>query len=249
MEEETKWNDTCDRFVAFLDIMGFKDRVFREEHEDVKKMLLSLRKPISTIEENVKNPLIQQVLKSQDKDDVITHPSIVYPVTFSDSIILISDDASDISAMFLFSYVSWILQVAFEKRIPMKGAIAYGEMTSDQGNSLYFGEPLIDAFELQKELKLYGVILHHTCQQRINKICSFDSKGVYKYLVPMKSGKITHYLVDWTPNFKDKNEPLNLVNDLYCIVSGKPRKYVDNTIEFLEWLEKEKNKPKEEKKP
>lgn len=44
------WKTTCERFVAYLDIMGFKDRVYRESHEDVRKMLESLRSAIDVIE-------------------------------------------------------------------------------------------------------------------------------------------------------------------------------------------------------
>jgi|WetSurMetagenome_2_1015567.scaffolds.fasta_scaffold397245_2 hypothetical protein len=53
-EESGLWNETPNIFVAFLDIMGFKDRVFREKHEDVKKKLESLHPTIDNIQKEAK---------------------------------------------------------------------------------------------------------------------------------------------------------------------------------------------------
>ncbi len=34
MTKEIKWwRNTCERYVSFLNIMGFRDRVFRESYE------------------------------------------------------------------------------------------------------------------------------------------------------------------------------------------------------------------------
>jgi hypothetical protein len=121
----------------------------------------------------------------------------------------------------------------------MKGAIAFGKMTADVDNSLFFGQPLIDAFELQNELQLYDVILHHTVEKRINEpdmLKNLEKYDVFKYSVPMKTGKITHYIVDWTPFFVEETDPVDLVTKLYSNVSGTPRFYVDNTLEFVRWI-------------
>jgi hypothetical protein len=261
IDEFKNWNPTCNRFVAFLDIMGFRDRVFREDHDKVKEMLESLRPAIKIIEDEIKKPDLRRLLKSQSKDETISPSSIIYPVTFSDSIILISNDDSDISAFYMLGFVIFVLIIAFEKAIPMKGAIACGKMTADTHESLYFGKPLIDAFELQQELQLYGVVLHHTCEKHINDPNFFKDpslkgsrdNGIIKYLAPMKSGKITHYIVNWVytyknekvPIFKEKN-PINAISNLYNSVSGKPRLYVDNTLDFVRWV-KEKEVELEQK--
>ena len=115
----------------------------------------------------------------------------------------------------------------------MKGAIAFGEMTVDTNNSLYFGQPLIDAYELHKEIKLYGVVLHHTAQRQINELIrarTLSSIFTLDYTVPMNSGEIEHNLVNWiihTPN------SIDVVRKLYHNVSGTSRIYVDNTIKFV----------------
>lgn len=35
MAENHKWNENGDHLVLFMDIMGFKDRVTRMEHQDL----------------------------------------------------------------------------------------------------------------------------------------------------------------------------------------------------------------------
>ena len=237
MEKKPAWNNTCNRFVAFLDIMGFRDRVFRESHEDMMEMFVSLRPTIKTIETFAK-------VASRSKKI-----AIVKPIIFSDSIILVSNDDSKNAFEWILFDSQWILYNAILQGIPIKGAIAYGKQTADFKESLHFGKPLIDAYELQNELKLYGVVLHHTVEKSLNEfkvIDSFLDTSVIKMLVPMKSGKITHYIVNWTQITTNKHfEPIDLVTQLYNNVSGSPRKYVDNTMEFVRWVTEKKTEIKQ----
>jgi hypothetical protein len=248
------WINTCERFVAFLDIMGFRDRVFRESHKDVKKMLESLHPTIEHIE-HFTNYILKENKNIKNVDKATP---VIIPVSFSDSIILVSSDNSAGSATRIFSRTNWIVSKAIELGIPIKGAIAYGEMTADLEKSLYFGRPIIDAYELQNELQFYGVILHHTVEK-----CLFELKiinnlenmyFIHSFPVSLKSGKIIHYVVNWTREFKENKKASKVVSDLYYNVSGTPRLYVDNTIEFVRWIEKreaemiEKEKEEEKKK-
>jgi hypothetical protein len=55
----------------------------------------------------------------------------------------------------------------------------------------------------------------------------------------MKLGNVNHYLVNW-PIFQNKDESfLLIVEKLYESISGNIRKYVDNTMEFVEFVQKE----------
>jgi hypothetical protein len=237
MEEKIDENKPYDCFVAFLDIMGFKERLLRDGHEKVREKLELLLPAISTIEKIAKH--------------LSKKTATVKPVVFSDSIILISSDITSDAFIWMIIFVQLMLSNAFLNDIPMKGAIAYGKMTTDEKHSLYFGQPLIDAFELQNELKLYGVVLHHTfekCFLEFLTLKDFKEPDIYQYLVPLKYGEITHYLVDWTSFIQEEINTLDLVNRFYNNVSGKPRIYVDNTLKFLDWLKTEKAKKEKEKK-
>lgn len=244
MEEKIEgWNPTCNRFVAFLDIIGFKDMVLRNSHLEVYNILKSFQPTIQKIEEHAKSFLDGKaiIINEEGKED---KSPIVRSVLFSDSIILISNGDSLLSASYMFLHVGQILYDALIKRIPMKGAIAYGEQTADFEKSLHFGRPLVDAFELQDELQLYGVVLHHTVENYLIKSQNLERSEnnylskypVFRYPVPMKKAKITHHVIDWLVFCKDNIEPIELVHELYNNVSGTPRMYVDNTLEFVRWL-------------
>lgn len=249
MTEENKlWNETPNIFVAFLDIMGFKDRVFREEHKDVKKMLESLRPAIEEIEKEAKKRLQGQITLQEKEKTANTASSFIFPVSFSDSIILFSSDDSSDSGVDIILDAAVILSEAIKNEIPMKGAIAFGEMTVDIDKSLYFGKPLIDAYELQNELQLYGIVLHHTAEKRFKDLKMehiLGSSLAGNYSVPMKSGKINYHFLNW--GFMSEN-PMDSVNKMYNSVSGSPRIYVDNTLEFVQWVLAKKKAAFEKKK-
>ena len=241
MAENTEgWEPTCKRFVAFLDIMGFKDMVLRSRHDEVLRILESLTPTIQGIEEDAIKRLAKTEFNELEKTGI---KFIIRPVLFSDSIILISYDGSLASAIGMSVNIRQIFHQAILNGIPVKGAIAYGEQTADFNNSLHFGMPLIDAFELQNELLLYGVILHHTMEKHLieNQMMTiFENKDIFKWPVPMKSSKINHYIYDPTPSDISQKSYINKVLHLYSTVSGIPRKYVDNTLEYAEWLVKRK---------
>lgn len=250
MAEKTEaWNPTCNRFVAFLDIMGFRDMVLRKSHEEIKCMFEALRPTIDSIKDRAQ----KRVLGIGISEDA-PHISFIFPVSFSDSIILISNDDSKYSAISMLVHIEDILYKAIDAGIPIKGAIAFGEQTADLDRSLYFGKPLIDAFELQNELQLYGVILHHTMEKYLidaDFINAFKNIDIYNWSVTMKAGNIIHYIVDWTTSYylhNNNGNPLNPVNKLYNNVSGTPRVYVDNTMEFVRWVTAKKKAELEQEK-
>ena len=45
-ENETPWEVTTERYVAFIDIMGFKNMVERSTHEQIYKMMISIDEDI-----------------------------------------------------------------------------------------------------------------------------------------------------------------------------------------------------------
>jgi hypothetical protein len=233
IEKSDAWNPTCNRFVAFLDIMGFKDMVLRSRHKTVKDKLESFYSIIESIDQDFQN--------AQESQKTNLHTfvgkSTVKPVIFSDSIILVSSDGGISSAATIALTIWRIFLKALENALPIKGAIAFGRFTAPKDKPLYFGKPLIDAYELQKDLYLYGVVLHHTMEKQLNKLPGVFLKNsdlVSKYSVPMRSGIITHYVVNWMFLFRNSEEPIELVTKLYNSVSGNPRLYVDNTLKFVD---------------
>jgi hypothetical protein len=237
------WTDTCNRFVAFLDIMGFKDMVLRNTHETVLNTMESFQRSIETIEKDAEMDLATGRIESNfSKNSPIS--GIVRPVFFSDSVILVSSDDSPLSASRVFAEVEWVWETAMTKGIPIKGAIAYGEHTANFDKHLHFGKPMIDAYELHNEVLLYGIVLHHSMEKYLisnDMMELFENYELHRYQTPLTDGKIYHYIVAFPQGhfFKQCN-PESVISQLYNTVSGNTRRYVDNTLDFVRWLAKRK---------
>jgi hypothetical protein len=236
-EKDQVWVDTRDRFVAFLDIMGFKERVNRDSHDTIYKDLLSFFEPVEDIEKFAQFRIgIGNVAFSGFEPA----PSPVSrAVAFSDSIIIFSGDNTIMSLFILLDQVQKVLDHAMSRNIPLKGAIAFGHQTADFIHSIFFGKPLIDAYELQDQILIYSVVLHHTVEQRMIDLgCNPDGYNIYytQFNTPIKKGVVNHYLLRWN----DNEDIATDLKNLQRIVSGKERCYVDNTLHYFNWL---KQKP------
>jgi len=224
-EAKSDWQPTAKRFVAFFDIMGFKDSVSRESHEEILKQLTSL----TTLREGLE---AANNIKNKSGDTFGETKSF----TFSDSIIIFSkgDEMEDLRKVLLDSVV--LLKVSTELGIPIKGALSYGKITVDFRNSLFFGQPIINAYLLHEELLMYTAIVDNLFESKIKEL--FRGKKfrfwLVRYNVQMKSCRVNHYIL--RPLTGEISETIENMNKFYLTVSGKPRQYIDNTLEFLNSL-------------
>lgn len=137
--------------------------------------------------------------------------------------------------------VSWLFAKAIQSGIPLKVAISHGEMSVNISRQIFFGQPLIDAYLLEEDLVFYGIVIHNTVEKIINEnLKSFLGINLYvDCLVPFKSGKINHYILNWFPavdgedRIAKKNNTLGLMKKQREQTSGGPRKYIDNTITII----------------
>lgn len=232
-----KWNHTCNRFVAFFDIMGFKDLVLHNTHDSVLRKMNKIKTIISPLEKDLTQFLNQEEneLTADQKSKIIQ--TAVKPVFFSDSILVTttSDTEADLREIIFVSI--WLTKRSFEIGLPIKGGVSYGKFTADFEKSIYFGQPLIDAYLLQEDLQLYGTIYDHNFENYlIKKRLQDEVKGLAHYKTPLKSGKITHLLTDWVYYHQQHISDIKTVKKLYRTVSGRPRIYVDNTLDYLNFL-------------
>ena len=149
--DNSEWNISDKRFVAFLDILGFKKLVENESHENILKKFEFI-----TEKKNVVN---------NDKDDNIKPINIV---AFSDSIVIFSKNDT-FETFEIFSYaVSWIFSEIIKEQIPIKGGISHGLMTADFKKEIFFGMPLIEAFQTEESTHFMGVVSHNSLSNYIN---------------------------------------------------------------------------------
>ena len=93
--------NTSNRFVAFLDIMGFKERVARTNHSELRKLLTDFNKDITT-----------HIGKYQNSEIELSQ--------FSDSIVLFSKDDNQESLKTLAEVARGIMQTAIKRHIPIR---------------------------------------------------------------------------------------------------------------------------------
>jgi len=220
------WNRTANRFVAFFDIMGFKDLVQRNSHDNILKRLETLKNVLKKLENSHSEN--NKTLKK-----LMTEKFQTRSITFSDSIIIFSksDTIKDFDKLVLDSYS--IIHKALENGIGIKGALSYGEITVDFENYLFFGQPIIDAYLLHDELLLYTAVLDNNIEAKQKTLGKhhLPESIIIDYKLPFKSGRIKHKLIKSTN--KQTDSAIFHLEKIYSTVSGKPRLYIDNTIEFL----------------
>lgn len=222
---DENWEVTCKRFVAFFDILGFKELVLKEGHESILKKLDSLKEIMAKLEnhENFTSLKSLQIEKNQTRS-----------VTFSDSIIIFSKGDTYQDAIKIFFDVQKIFDTALNYSIPIKGAISFGYTTVDFSKSIFFGQPIVDAFLLHEELKMLSIILDNNIEKQIRSYLNekFIKTITTEYKAFLKTGRITHILI--RPYGQNEiKKTIDNVSKLYQQVSGQPRIYYDNTLEFL----------------
>ncbi|MBO7242652.1 MAG: hypothetical protein J6V19_03205 [Alistipes sp.] len=208
------WDIKTNRCVAFLDIMGFKDLVARNTHQKIYEMLNAITQ-------------IQNIIEYSDKDSI-------FITKFSDSIAIFSKDSKTESVQVFMGAVGYLFANCIRMEIPIKGAISYGQISVDIDNSLFFGQPIIDAYLLEEELKYYGVILHHSAVNILDQRKLLVENFVKHIETPLKCGRIFHYNLDWfSPSNAVYNDDIKIdeyIKKFYKKISGAPRVYIDNTI-------------------
>jgi hypothetical protein len=219
------WKDSCDRYIGFFDIMGFKNLVYRNNHEYVKKKMYVLHEIVDAI--------------NNDKHKNVTEvQNAIKVVIFSDSILFITKNNSPLSLKYLLLASSWFIAKCFEENIPIKGALSAGMITANFEKSIFFGKALIDAYLLQEELQIYGCVLDNHIEKKLKTLKLLNSNKIKKLKIPLKGGSATHLIINWVDPIKKYSveDIKDELDKFYLSASGITRKYVDNTIDLIEKL-------------
>lgn len=236
-EENVENTSNNEKYVLYADIMGFKERVMRTKHTDLKKELKDLREELDKwlYRDN------KEVIKSQ--------------VSFFSDSILIVDENTEYGFERISRAAESLMVFSLRHKFPIKGAIAKGEFTYEKEEQLFFGRAIIDAFLLEEEVHYYGIVAHHTMEEDIKKYSNGTEHILFgkpqrvwvhpyiRSLIPLKKGKTNHYHLAYylsdNQDYIDEEivEHCNIeycdIEKIYGTVSGAPRIYVDNTLRVL----------------
>lgn len=221
-----EWKIRNNRFVLFIDILGFKDLVARNDHEHVLQKLSAITETLEYLIGDTAYGALKNTFKDIDKNQTKS-------ITFSDSVIVFSKSDTPSDAFKILCDAHALQLFSMKNSIPIKGAISYGDITVNFEKSLFFGQPIIDAYLLHEDLQMLSIVIDHLAE---NKISSYREilKGIYDNIskcdAKMKYGTVTHSLIRLSKANYTKG--LKYLEKLYTTVSGKPRIYIDNTISF-----------------
>ncbi|MFA5055705.1 MAG: hypothetical protein WC562_05965 [Dehalococcoidia bacterium] len=197
------------RSVAFLDVLGFKQLVNSTSAEELGLAYTAasnnLGRLIRPLMEPGKEPTFFPS-RDLEKPYCIKH-------TFSDSIILVSHDDTEQSALELLIYTLRVVQTLMVQKFLVRGGVSFGDMYINIKDAIFVGKALTEAWELEEKQEWAGVTINNNLESKFPSIfngtrnfgdilnCLFP-----KYSVPMKSGAIEElYTINWRWNLFVKN--------------------------------------------
>ena len=161
---------------------------------------------------------------------------------------LISHDDSEYSADVMLAIASEVVKVALEQELLVKGAVACGEFTADYETSIFFGKPIIQASQLEEELKSPCIVLHHSCEKKLSEL-SYKHENPLKngrcftHKTNLKQGSVNHTHINWLSSIvfvsESPKEELyekykSLIEKVYLQASGHSRVYIDNAKAYID---------------
>lgn len=240
-EEYLRIDGEEERYVAMLDIMGFKHMVETMPSNDIYKLLCNA-------------DAIKQVLEQN------TGP--LWISVFSDTIIIVTkgvEEQRDLFSLILSS--AMIQRKFFDNGYALNGGISRGKVTVDKTRNIIFGQPVIDAHLLQEKIFYYGIAFDKSLNDAFNTI-KFESivpgikRPIVKESIPIKTGNKFFRKTKWEEyyNLNIKNlweisklkdlfptEPIDIDKSMkecfskiekYCN-NGKSKKYLAHTKKIL----------------
>lgn len=160
---------------------------------------------------------------------------------FSDSIILCSHDASRESVARLLVYAFNLVRTLTIFGFPVRGGISYGDMYVDPGSSVFVGEALTNAYQLEARQEWIGVSISDDVVRAHPEIFDQKSEGgewlsklFVKYPVPMKGGgeQVLH-AINWRWNIVAEKGTASLFKNSED-ASAKVK--LQNTLAFCKYL-------------
>lgn len=255
------------RYLAFLDILGFKDLIENNNLSEIVKLYekfepsLLYSMAVSNIGYRLEN-LSEHSLPSAEQ----THLNSLF---ISDSIIIWTDDDSPNRFVDLVSVVKQHMKLAIEFGFPLRGAITCGELEIKTGNhgmtkkqnsfNTILGLPLTKAYLLENTAEWSGCVIDDEAIKHYNLTVNFikstqpktlDLDGLMRmdfirpYKVPMKTGQIKEfYTVNWT-HFMGPRIKENLIRKSFSQHNKKTNDWsvenkIKNTLNYYKATKKD----------
>jgi hypothetical protein len=231
-------------FVAFFDILGFKNIVDNNSHDDLLEIYNdSLPASLELMDKYF--PIIYSHVTPSAEQSAISIKAFL----ISDSLILIQNEFTERGLTYIIAQSQILLGCCLFDGIPLRGAISYGEVSvqSTKWGNIIVGKGLTNAYLLESQQDWSGGIVDKKCfdsfvtnssnlltkrllavQKPVPLICNYD--------VPFKNGSFeNHFVLDWTnfPSIKSQTDILAAFTKHNKRVDADSiRRKIDSTLKF-----------------
>ena len=213
--------------VTFLDVLGWKG-LWQSNKEAVKH----LKELVHDTREQ-EDKILKAFNEKEKAKNVIYKPIDIKVLSISDTIVFLTDTESTAALEFHSKLSSWILAYALHRRLPLRGAISYGNFIESE--NIMLGPAIDEAAAWHESTDWIGVILTPSAQMYLRNKKISCIVGNYMNIPFKKSNKTLHYCVDWSFNTEDELYEIFLEKGPH--MPEVAPKYL-NTLEFLEWKNK-----------
>lgn len=179
------------RTVALLDVLGFRSLIETEPLSSIASMYENAIARANNLNRPHHKHPPEIALFPEFKAN---EPWCSIEV-FSDSIILISLDESEASCLKLLLYARLLLITMLAAKLPVRGAVAAGELYYNQQHRVTLGKALTTAYELEQRQEWVGAAIHSSVWEAYPSLLaqlSDPGNGLHyyfrEYAVPMKCG-------------------------------------------------------------
>ena len=218
------------RLIAFLDVLGFSARL---EAGDID----SLYEKYSCFIDEAKVKTFYGALGDNEGRKNFDFSQFLF-----DSIVLVSCPVDYVYNVNNFvASVSFLLELGFKNRLPLRGAISLGDFLYDSERNIFLSErfPELAKFELKQEWA--GCSILEAAEQIVLNCAFMDGEKlivnerrdqpVHRYPVPLKGGNVANYLVLNYLFFLTETE---IVEGIDFLIDNKK----DEAIKYFEFLKK-----------
>jgi hypothetical protein len=230
-------------FVAFFDILGFKNLVEKNNHEDLINIYRETLYTSLDLTEKYANPSYTGITLEQEKESTSIRTFVI-----SDSIILIQERITVQGFFFLLARCQILLSTSLVDGIPLRGAVSYGPVSiiENRGTTLV-GRGLTKAYTLETSQNWSGGMIDPECFKILNPqnpqiiIQSLlkDKRNplIVKYNIPLKDLKyVSGYGFNWPTHVYLKSESdvrKSFTKHKKEISSSKEELMIENTLKYF----------------
>lgn len=235
-------------FVAFFDILGFKDLVSNNSHEELLEIYdFALYDTLHSMLPSLR--MIYGIVPELGTKEIETLEIYV----ISDSVIVIQKDTSMKGFLYLLALSRIVLSSAMGGGIPLRGGISIDEISviKNEYGTTILGKGLTKAYEIESSQSWSGAIVSSECfeflkEPEANNLADHlikvkQSVLIRKYDVPYRDNSVERYVIDWTNYNLIKSE-----NDVIQAFSQHNKStdlertqiIIKNTVEFYRWMKK-----------